>query len=72
MKNDVLTRVNKNLGLHQKNTKDQTHYNLDKEEPSGHPVMKRKSDEDKVIALSNVGGLHQKYILKKFTRIGRS
>jgi len=45
--------------------KDRTHYSLDKDPPSGRPILKRNSDDDKVIALPRVGGLHQKYIWEK-------
>jgi hypothetical protein len=44
---------------------DRTHYSLDKDPPCGRPVLKRNLDEDKVIALPRVGGLHHKYIWKK-------
>ena len=44
--------------------KDRTHYSLDKAPPSGRPVLKRNSDEDKVITLPRVGGLHHKYVWK--------
>jgi hypothetical protein len=44
--------------------KDRTHYSLDKDPPSGRPVLKRNLDEDKVIALPRVGGLHHKYVRK--------
>jgi transposase InsO family protein len=43
---------------------DRTHYNLDKDPPSGRPVLQRQSDDDKVIALSRIGGLHHKYVWK--------
>ncbi len=45
--------------------KDRTHYSLDKDPPSGRPILKRNSDEDKVIALPRVGGLHHKYVWEK-------
>ena len=44
---------------------DRTHYHLDKDPPLGRPVLKRESDDDKVIALPRVGGLHRKYVWKK-------
>jgi transposase InsO family protein len=44
---------------------DRTHYSLDKDPPSGRPVLNRNSDDDKVIALPRVGGLHHKYVWKK-------
>jgi len=40
---------------------DRTHYHLDKDPPLSRPVLKRESDDDKVIALPRVGGLHRKY-----------
>ena len=43
---------------------DRTHYSLGKEPPSGRPVLERKSDKDRVIALPRVGGLHHKYVWK--------
>ena len=43
---------------------DRTHYSLDKDPPCGRPVLKRKSDNDRVIALPRVGGLHHKYVWK--------
>ncbi|MCP4460717.1 MAG: transposase family protein [Cytophagales bacterium] len=44
---------------------DRTHCNLDKDPPMGRPVLKRESDDDKVIAIPRVNGLHHKYIWKK-------
>ncbi len=44
---------------------DRTHYSLAKDPPSGRPVLEKKSDNDKVIALPRVGGLHHKYVWKK-------
>ena len=44
---------------------DRTHYNLGKDPPLSRPVLKRESDNDKVIALPRVGGLHHKYVWKK-------
>jgi hypothetical protein len=44
---------------------DRTHYNLGKDPPLGRPVQKKASDNDKVIALPRVGGLHHKYAWKK-------
>ena len=44
---------------------DRTHYNLGKDPPFNRPVLKRESDDDKVIALPRVGGLHHKYVWKK-------
>ena len=41
---------------------DRTHYHLDKDPPLGRPVLKRESEDDKVIALPRIGGLHHKYI----------
>ena len=41
---------------------DRTHYHLDKDPPLGRPVLKKESDDDNVIALPRVGGLHHKYI----------
>jgi len=41
---------------------DRTHYHLDKDPPLGRPVLKKESDDDKVIALPRVGGLHHKYL----------
>ena len=41
---------------------DRTHYHLDKDPPLGRPVLKKESDDDKVISLPRVGGLHHKYI----------
>jgi putative transposase len=41
---------------------DRTHYHLDKDPPMGRPVLKRESDNEKVIALPRIGGLHHKYI----------
>ncbi len=43
---------------------DRTHYSLDKDPPSGRPVLEKKSENDKVIALPRVGGLHHKYVWK--------
>jgi len=42
---------------------DRTHYSLDKDPPSGRPIMNRPSDDSKVIALPRIGGLHHKYVL---------
>jgi len=44
---------------------DRTHYNLGKDPPVSRPVQKRESDNDKVIALPRVGGLHHKYVWKE-------
>jgi transposase InsO family protein len=44
---------------------DRTHYNLNKDPPLGRPVQKKGSDNDKVIALPRVGGLHHKYVWKE-------
>jgi transposase InsO family protein len=44
---------------------DRTHYNLGKDPPLTRPVLKRESDNDKVIALPRVGGLHHKYVWKE-------
>ncbi len=44
---------------------DRTHYNLNKDSPKGRSVDKRKSPDDKVIALPRVGGLHHKYVWNK-------
>jgi transposase InsO family protein len=44
---------------------DRTHYNLGKDPPLTRPILKRKSDDDKVIALPRVGGLHHKYAWKE-------
>jgi hypothetical protein len=44
---------------------DRTHYSLNKDTPSGRPVLKRNLDEDKVMELPRVGGLHHKYVWKK-------
>ena len=41
---------------------DRTHYHLDKDSPLNRPVLKRESNDDKVIALPRVGRLHHKYI----------
>jgi putative transposase len=41
---------------------DRTHYHLDKDPPLGRPVLKKESDNDGVIALPRVGGLHHKYL----------
>ena len=41
---------------------DRTHYHLDKDPPLGRPVLRKESDDDKVIALPRVSGLHRKYI----------
>jgi transposase InsO family protein len=45
--------------------RDRTHYNLGKDPPVSRPVLKRESQDDKVIALPRVGGLHHKYVWKK-------
>ena len=45
--------------------KDRTHYNLGKDPPISRPVTKKGSDNDKVIALPRVGGLHHKYVWQK-------
>ena len=45
--------------------RDRTHYHLDKDPPVSRPVQTKKSDDDKVIALPRVGGLHHKYIWKQ-------
>jgi transposase InsO family protein len=44
---------------------DRTHYSLNKDSPSTRPVLERDSDDDKVIALPRVGGLHHKYVWRK-------
>ena len=44
---------------------DRTHYHLDKDPPLSRPVQTKESDDDKVIALPRVGGLHHKYVWKK-------
>jgi transposase InsO family protein len=44
---------------------DRTHYSLNKDSPTSRPVLERDSDDDKVIALPRVGGLHHKYVWKK-------
>jgi putative transposase len=44
---------------------DRTHYNLGKDPPESRPVLKRESQDDKVIALPRVGGLHHKYVWEK-------
>ena len=44
---------------------DRTHYHLDKDPPISRPVQTKESDDDKVIALPRVGGLHHKYVWKK-------
>lgn len=44
---------------------DRTHYHLDKDPPVSRPVQKKESDNDKVIALPRVGGLHHKYAWKQ-------
>jgi len=41
---------------------DRTHYHLDKDPPLSRPVLKKESDDDKVIAVPRVGGLHHKYL----------
>jgi len=46
-------------------SQDRTHYHLDKDPPVSRPVQKKESDNDKVIALPRVGGLHHKYVWKK-------
>ena len=42
-----------------------THYHLDKDPPVSRPVLNRESQDDKVIALPRVGGLHRKYVWEK-------
>ncbi|MFC2146458.1 integrase core domain-containing protein [Acidobacteriota bacterium] len=44
---------------------DRTHYNLGKDPPESRQVQKKESDNDKVIALPKVGGLHHKYVWKQ-------
>jgi hypothetical protein len=44
---------------------DRTHYHLDKDPPVSRPVQTKESDDDKVIALPRVGGLHHKYVWKQ-------
>ncbi len=44
---------------------DRTHYSLNKDSPVNRPILKRESDDDRVIALPRVGGLHHKYVWKK-------
>ena len=44
---------------------DRTHYNLGKDPPIERPVQKKESDDDRVIALPRIGGLHHKYVRKK-------
>jgi putative transposase len=44
---------------------DRAHYNLCKAPPFHRPVLKRESEDDTVIALPRIGGLHHKYIWKK-------
>jgi putative transposase len=41
---------------------DRTHYSLDKDPPCGCPILERQSDDDKVIAIPRLGGLHHKYV----------
>ena len=45
--------------------RDRTHYHLDKDPPMSRPVQTKESDDDKVIALPRVGGLHHKYVWKQ-------
>lgn len=45
--------------------RDRTHYHLDKDPPLSRPVQTKESDDDKVIALPRVGGLHHKYVWEK-------
>ncbi|MCP4570537.1 MAG: transposase family protein [FCB group bacterium] len=40
---------------------DRTHLSLGKDSPAGRPVQKKQSDDDKLIALPRLGGLHHKY-----------
>ena len=44
---------------------DRTHYNLGKDPPLSRPIQKKGSNNDKVIALPRVGGLHHKYVWKE-------
>jgi putative transposase len=39
-----------------------THYSLCKDPPIKRPIMERQSEDDKVIAIPRVGGLHHKYV----------
>jgi putative transposase len=45
--------------------RDRTHYHLDKDPPISRPIQTKESDDDKVIALPRVGGLHHKYVWEK-------
>ena len=44
---------------------DRCHYSLDKETPIVRPVLHKESDDDKVVALPRVLGLHHKYVWEK-------
>ncbi len=43
---------------------DRTHYNLEKETPSGRPIQPKPNSAAKLIALPRVGGLHHRYAWK--------
>ena len=45
--------------------KDRTHYSLDKDTPEHRPILKKPSENSKVISIPRLGGLHHKYIWKK-------
>ena len=44
---------------------ERTHYSLGKDTPMKRPILYRASDDDTVIALPRLSGLHHKYIWKK-------
>jgi hypothetical protein len=44
---------------------DRTHYHLGKDPPLSRPIQKKGSNNDKVIALPRIGGLHHKYVWKE-------
>ena len=44
---------------------DRTHYSLGKDPPESRPIQQKESDDEKVIAISRIGGLHHRYVWKK-------
>ncbi len=44
---------------------DRTHYSLEKETPSGRSIDQRSSDDDRLVALPRVCGLHHRYVWQK-------
>ncbi len=44
---------------------DRTHYSLGKDPPISRPVQEQESDQEKLVAIPRIGGLHHKYVWEK-------